>query len=155
TRPRPTPANLSDLVGISWRFWKKTLPSPSAAFLTVPTTRLVSGSVPPIVIVLISVFESSRAGLPLESSCLTTDSEPGPINRRVKVSPSMSVPDTTPESSWRLSKSSAAGRYARLREEGFRVDIDQTPNARGGRPARRTRVSDGNHLGRNRSAPRS
>src|SRR4051794_32983974 len=43
----------------------------------------------------------------------------------------MSVPETTAERTWRFSRSSAEGRRARFRGEGFRVDIDQTPNARG------------------------
>ena len=76
------------------RFWKKTRPSLSAALVTLPTSRVCDGSVPPTVIWLISVAEFRAAGLPLASFCLTTVRSPGPISWRVHVLPARSVPET-------------------------------------------------------------
>ena len=91
------------------RPWKKTLPSPSGPFFTFPTSRVDSGSVPPSTISLICVVELSGDGLPSAPTCLVTLSEPGPSSFSVHVSPSMSVPETVPESNCRLSRSSVSG----------------------------------------------
>ena len=48
------------------------MPSPLGPLFTVPTSLLVSGLVPPIVIVLISVEEFRGEGLPLASFCFRT-----------------------------------------------------------------------------------
>ena len=92
------PTDRSERLGSWVSSWKKTCPVLPAAFLTVSVSRLLVGSVPEMVIDLISVLEFSAAGLPVESSCLTTWIFPLPERLRVQTSPAVFMPVTEPAS---------------------------------------------------------
>ena len=125
--PRP-PAVRSEWLGISFSFSKKTRPSLPEAGTTDPINRVLLGSVPEMVIDLISVFEFKAAGWPVvASSCLRTWRAPLPSNVRVHLSPAVSMPETVVESICRTSNTSAEGRRARERPWSFPIDMEQTP----------------------------